>query len=171
MTTPNPGEVNAVPEFSSAICTVNSRLSTNSGHRSCFGGHSETPRRNAQAVTKNTPTDMRQKALHSGGTLSTPMRIEIRLPPHNTETSSASRMLRVESGSMGADAERNSYCRGSRNATISSPLRTNSVSRTTAGWFHVLSCSAGTFATSRNSSAVADTSATSPSSESTNSRS
>jgi hypothetical protein len=38
------------------------------------------------------------------------MRIETRLPPHKSETSTASKMLRRERGSIGADAERNFYC-------------------------------------------------------------
>jgi hypothetical protein len=105
--TPNAGDVSAVPEFSSPICAVNSTLRMNSGHPSPFAGRIFTPRYSAHPVTITTPSAIRQNALHSGGTLSTPIRIDTRFPPHTTETSTAIRTLLAESGSMGADAWRN----------------------------------------------------------------
>jgi hypothetical protein len=44
MTTPNAGEVIAVPALSSPICVVKSTLSMNSGHPSPFAGRMATPR-------------------------------------------------------------------------------------------------------------------------------
>ena len=106
MTTPNAGEVMAVPELSRPICAVKSTLRPKRGQPSPFAGRMATPRCSAQAVTMTTPRAMRQKALQSGGTLSTPMRIEMRLPPQRMETRIATTTLRVESGSIGAEAER-----------------------------------------------------------------
>jgi len=59
----------------------------------------------------------------------------------------------------------------SRNAAISWPLRTSRTSPTSTGWFQVLPSITGNRASSVNWSGVAPTSASSPSSESTSSRS
>src|SRR5262245_24395080 len=59
----------------------------------------------------------------------------------------------------------------SRNAAISSPLRTSNTSLTRAGWFQVFPSMALKRATSVNWSGVAATNASSPSSESTTIRS
>src|SRR5206468_2723623 len=61
--------------------------------------------------------------------------------------------------------------RDSRNAAISSPLRTSKTSPTSTGWFQVLPLIAGNRASSLNWSGVAATSASSPSSDSTSSKS
>jgi hypothetical protein len=61
--------------------------------------------------------------------------------------------------------------RDSRNATISWPLRTSKTSPASTTWFQVLPSSAGKCASSVNWSGVAFTSASSPSSEITNSTS
>ncbi len=61
--------------------------------------------------------------------------------------------------------------RDSRNAAISSPLRTSRRSPASTGWFQVLPSIAGNRASSVNWSGVARTSASSPSSDSTSSRS
>jgi hypothetical protein len=60
---------------------------------------------------------------------------------------------------------------GSRNAAISSPLRTSRTSPTSTGWFQVLPSMARARAISENLSGVALTSASSPSSDSTSSKS
>ena len=61
--------------------------------------------------------------------------------------------------------------RGSRNATISSPFRTSRTSPTSTGWFQVLPRIAVNRASSVNWPGVAWTRASSPSSDSTSSRS
>jgi len=106
MTTPKAGEIIAVPEFRKAICAVKSTLRMNSGQPSPLNGRMPTRRCKAQAVTIATPSAIRQNALHSGGTLSTPMRMETRLPPQRMLTVVATRTPRAESRSMGAEADR-----------------------------------------------------------------
>ena len=59
----------------------------------------ETPRESAHPVTTTVPTAMRQNALQSGGTLSTPTRMETRLPPQRMDTITASRNVRGPIGS------------------------------------------------------------------------
>ena len=61
--------------------------------------------------------------------------------------------------------------RESRKAAISSPLRTSRISPASTGWFHVLPSIAGMRASCVNLSEAAATSASSPSSETTSSRS
>jgi len=72
---------------------------------------------------------------------------------------------------MGATACGQRPATDSRNATISSPLRASRTSPTSAGWFQVLPSMAGNRASSVNWSGAALTSASSPSSDSTSSRS
>ena len=81
---------------------------------------------------------------------------------------------RFDSYPVGPGSESNARQRpsmGSRNAAISSPLRTSSRSPTSTGWFQVLPSSAGKRESSLNPSGDALTSASSPSSDRTSSRS
>src|SRR6185503_14478980 len=93
MTTPYAGEVKAEPEFNSAIWTVNSTPSQRSGPVSPGAGRRSTRCRIAHSETKMTPSSIRQKALHNGGTESTPTRIETTLPPQSIETRRARQAL------------------------------------------------------------------------------
>src|SRR4051794_38280955 len=72
---------------------VNITPNTSSGPVSPADGRSFTFCRIAQSETNTTPASIRQNALQSGGTVSTPTRIDTTFPPHKIETSKARHVL------------------------------------------------------------------------------
>ena len=109
----------------------------------------ETPRESAHPVTSTVPTAMRQNALQSGGTLSTPTRMETRLPPQRMDTKTASRNVRSPIGSLtGADPVFSRNPSFYLSATVSS--RTSAVNRLFADQKYTVPPEASRMAKSNN---------------------
>ena len=107
MTTPNAGEVIAVPELSRPICAVKSTLRTNSGQPSPLAGRMATPRCGRPGChDHHTQSHAPERTPERRHAIDTNANGDEVATPENGNKEGRERCSALESGSMGAEAER-----------------------------------------------------------------